>query len=383
MSMYTRRTFIKQLVLTGGFLVAGGKATRVFARDTQIRALEMLTLGDSVVWGQGLMPEHKFSYLIRDWLKAESGREVNFHNEAHSGATIYPESDEKKKYKFYGREIKDGEEINVSLPSIFRQLKDSVEFYKNRGAADGGKLTPEAVDLILLDGGINDVHALKIVLSSPDDIRKRAEKFCYKGMKELLTEVIKNYSNARIVVTGYFPLISMDSNPTEIQDGVFALLGENKPQELAAELTKKFLKILPKDWHQFHKALAERSDTWYEKSNEYLSRAVAEINSVEKSTSFSAVNPRVLFTAVPFSSKNAYAVDDSTLLWRIKAKIKTDDEMFEARKKICEAVNNKLFGELTCHRAAAFHPNIKGTQEYAAAIKNKLAPILDATGWKK
>ena len=38
--------------------------------------LEMLVLGDSIMWGQGLKPEQKFSWRIKCWLQGKTNREV-------------------------------------------------------------------------------------------------------------------------------------------------------------------------------------------------------------------------------------------------------------------------------------------------------------------
>src|SRR6476659_2815415 len=57
------------------------------------RPFRMLVLGDSVMWGQGLADEHKFTYLVRQWICAQRNNggcpdqtDVQIHIEAHSGA---------------------------------------------------------------------------------------------------------------------------------------------------------------------------------------------------------------------------------------------------------------------------------------------------------
>ena len=51
-------------------------------------ALQMLVLGDSIMWGQGLRDEEKFSSRVKCWLQEKTNREVKLHVEAHSGAVI-------------------------------------------------------------------------------------------------------------------------------------------------------------------------------------------------------------------------------------------------------------------------------------------------------
>src|ERR1700730_8697164 len=48
---------------------------------------KVLTLGDSVMWGQGLAPQHKFVQLVADYLMGQ-GRQVVVGALAHSGAVV-------------------------------------------------------------------------------------------------------------------------------------------------------------------------------------------------------------------------------------------------------------------------------------------------------
>ena len=58
------------------------------------RPLNMLVLGDSILWGQGLKPEHKSWYQVKAWLERTTGRKVVEKIEAQSGgkrrATHHP-----------------------------------------------------------------------------------------------------------------------------------------------------------------------------------------------------------------------------------------------------------------------------------------------------
>src|ERR1041385_301745 len=52
------------------------------------RPLNLLVLGDSISWGQGLKEEHKAWFLVKSWLQQNTGREVRERIEAHAGAVI-------------------------------------------------------------------------------------------------------------------------------------------------------------------------------------------------------------------------------------------------------------------------------------------------------
>src|SRR3954467_259433 len=61
-----------------------------FSQAAKDQPLNMLVLGDSISWGQGLRDEHKVSYLVKNWLEQQTGREVQQTMQAHSGALIGP-----------------------------------------------------------------------------------------------------------------------------------------------------------------------------------------------------------------------------------------------------------------------------------------------------
>src|SRR5258706_124106 len=52
------------------------------------RPVNVLVLGDSISWGQGLKDEHKASSLVKSWLEQQTSREVRQIIQAHSGAII-------------------------------------------------------------------------------------------------------------------------------------------------------------------------------------------------------------------------------------------------------------------------------------------------------
>src|ERR1043165_2084297 len=58
--------------------------------QTRKDPLNLLVLGDSISWGQGLRDEHKVSRLVKLWLEQQTGREVRETIQAHSGAVIGP-----------------------------------------------------------------------------------------------------------------------------------------------------------------------------------------------------------------------------------------------------------------------------------------------------
>src|SRR5437660_711539 len=108
MTIYSRRKFLGH----SAALMCGMISQRAFASSligqsisalVSTRPLRLLVLGDSITWGQGLKEEHKFSYLVGDWLCQKRNQQacrdqtlqagVQIHVEAHSGATIFKDQD--------------------------------------------------------------------------------------------------------------------------------------------------------------------------------------------------------------------------------------------------------------------------------------------------
>jgi lysophospholipase L1-like esterase len=96
-------------------------------------SFRMVVLGDSVPWGQGLLPAHKY-HAVLETLSTTYAVSTDFM--AHSGATIGGGAT-------VGASAPDGE-VPDAYPTILQQC-----------AAD--TQAPDTVDLILLNGGINDV----------------------------------------------------------------------------------------------------------------------------------------------------------------------------------------------------------------------------------
>jgi hypothetical protein len=88
------------------------------------RSLNMLVLGDSIMWGEGLKAENKFSHQIKTWLTQTTGRQVIEKIEAHAGAVIEEANADET------RPADDGE-VNVAVPTLNHQLEEAVRHYAN------------------------------------------------------------------------------------------------------------------------------------------------------------------------------------------------------------------------------------------------------------
>src|SRR5439155_2428302 len=106
------------------------------------RQLNMLVLGDSILWGEGLKTEHKSWYQVKTWLATNTSGVVIERIEAHAGAVI--EGSDATENMI----AQDGE-VNVALPTVSEQADRALRYYK-----DGSK-----VDLVLVNGCANDIGA--------------------------------------------------------------------------------------------------------------------------------------------------------------------------------------------------------------------------------
>ena len=163
--------------------------------------LQMLVLGDSIMWGQGLRDEEKFSSRVKCWLQEQTNREVRAHVEAHSGAVISGAALAQPTFT-----TSDGE-VNLTSPTINEQLDHAIQFYKQNEA------TPA---LILLNGCINDIGVKNLLAASTplEDLRTRVRQSCGEKMQLLLQRVRNSFPQSLVVVTGYYPIVSLQTADT-------------------------------------------------------------------------------------------------------------------------------------------------------------------------
>src|ERR1051325_2793357 len=80
----------------------------------------LLVLGDSILWGQGLKTEHKSWYLVKNWLEENQHVPVQERIQAHAGAVIGSAGvAPPRSLTIYG-------EINSAWPTPHDQIDDAV-----------------------------------------------------------------------------------------------------------------------------------------------------------------------------------------------------------------------------------------------------------------
>lgn len=349
--------------------------------------LEMLVLGDSIMWGQGLKPEQKFSWRLKCWLQEKTNREVTQTVFAHSGALI-ARATETPRFK-----SNDGE-VNLPYPSINEELDHARAFYGPGNTK---------VNLILLDGCINDVDVSNLlnVTTDPNWLRERINTSCRAGMHDLLKRVTDSFPNAQVIVPSYYRIVS-DSTA----DNAFIRL-----------LAKKLNNERPEARRMSDKEMRDRliklSELWYRASSADLRAAVDAVNS---ELAAGNLPPRVSFVEIVFWPEHSFSAAE-TLLWNFifgstnlsglrkffvilsfgTNAYKPNDEVREARNRSCKetfkepkdvketpaektARKDRL---LICRYASLGHPNEMGALVYTEAIKGHLQWLIDKAGWSR
>jgi lysophospholipase L1-like esterase len=353
------------------------------------RPFEMLVLGDSVMWGQGLREEAKFYSIVQRWLEAQfTDRAVHKPVvKAHSGATILPQEPCPRS---------DGE-VNIGTPTIKSQVEQAAREYRAR---PGGT---ETVDLILVNGGINDLGFPSIlnILSKEDSLKKATRSSCER-MRTLLDDIASTFPRARVVVTNYYPIVSEQTPRETLLDLAAAAFTGPLYGRVREWIAKMLRRKGPHNWANdalFDK-LVRRSRVWYEVSDATLKEAVDDLNKRRPFSSPSLAGPRALFARVAFKPEHAYGAP-GTLLWRVRHNLGnpnsflnliTEDHLFDARlgkcstpldeanQPACHFTGRTGIDLLTCRLAAAGHPNEAGAAKYADAIISQLKTVLLPTG---
>lgn len=347
------------------------------------RFVNMLVLGDSISWGQGLKDEHKAWFLVKKWLELNTGRVVRAEVEAHSGAVVgamtEPDVDPRTDYTLDGEISRAEPTINHQIDNAFRSLAE-----------------PAQVDLVLVNGCINDVDSRRLLnaANTPDSIRELAQARCGPPVEALLNRITTVFPAAHVVIIGYYPII------TEFTANDLFMRA----------LAKRFYTPAAGDPKLNDKGLRARliaiNREWYQTSSQMLASAARKIDAELKAR---GSRQRVLFADAAFQPEHSFAANrsrlwgfDASTLRKIlvlltlgKVQLKTNDERRSQRGDLCKVLFSKPEKEipeqqalredrlLRCRLAAVGHPNRKGAAMYADAIGKLLKPLIIDSGWLK
>jgi hypothetical protein len=282
----------------------------------------ILTIGDSVSWGQGILEEHNHM------LARATG--ATFLRVAHSGATIGTRTNS-------GTEVEDGE-IPIASPTLWQQTLGVRDWFQ--------------VDVVLVNGEINDVSLTRILSpwTSTSQLNQWVDQFCNHAMQDLLVEIAGRLipPHARIAVLGYYPILSNQSAQSESEfQSLLEMYGVATTSVLAAD-SFSLRDVVP--------PVIQNCMAFWRSSEVAFRAAVDSVNAT-------LGRRACVYVPLPFAEENVFLLPE--------------DEVSCRRGSVCEA----LYGDLVhvpqwvqCVRASTGHPNVQG----AAAIASTLDSVLGA-----
>jgi len=324
-------------------VASGGPILPSNAISIMIATYQIVTIGDSIAWGEGLQKADKWSTKVEEHVTAaNAGISVYMSGEPHTGAILGWNGTTGGTH-FNG-------DIPKSYPSVHQQARDLAAL-------------PNAstVDLILITATANDVGSNSWLDpgKSPSDILPRVTKYCHDDMLAFLGWLAGAFTAAKIIVTGYYPMVSHDSNPNFGVDvvAVYVGLDDNKGLLPAARAIAMGLNVgtQPK--------VASNTEYFAAQANLAISLAVKDANQ--------ALNPARIYYADPgFGTKNAANAPnawvfgiDVTLLGLQPTDSPTSANL---RATQCQVLNS--LDRVYCDVASTGHPNESGALAYAKAI---------------
>ncbi len=370
MSNQSRREFLRQLGTVAAFVVAGRAGRSVIAAG-EVSPFEVLVVGDSLVWGQGLEEKDKFYSLTANWLRDgafNSRREVNVTVNAHSGSTLKFHETDAEKYRRAGCDETyfHEPEVNVGFPSVWKQIEVAADKYKSKGKTHGA-------DLIMLTGGITDISVSKLLDPFGDNkkLPPMIEKYCRDDMFDVIEHAAVNHPNALIAVVGYFPILS----PKTTGSRLFNNWLESMSFPRALKPIANNSVIRPIFFSRLRRKGISRSRIWFDQSNRCLQEAVDKLNAAYAA-------PRAVFIKSPITEDTCLETPAS-LLFKMDKKGVVEDPLYRERAADCSKALRELkkttgidYPVRLCEIAAVGHPNHAGSRAYAEAIKTSLTPFL-------
>lgn len=298
----------------------------------------ILTFGDSVTWGQGLLDEHKFDRIYAGPLLLPRS--------AHSGAIIGASTDTSGQKEY--------PEIPVPYPSLWQQIAAVTDWTD--------------VDVVVVNGGINDVSLTRILNPwiASDHISDLTKQFCQGEMTKLLgmlaSKLVK--PGARIALTGYYPILS----------GASSFENEKQPRllmEMNGIATSSVVTAKTFDVATLVPQIVANCLMFWKTSTESLKAAADATNAT-------LGHSMCFFVETRFTEANALWGSDA-LLWELSPTLDAEDEVTELRDRACDAV----YGDLVhlpewghwyqCYRASVGHPNVRGAAKIAVALADALS----------
>src|SRR3984957_767771 len=256
------------------------------------RPFNILAIGDSIMWGQGLQTADKFSSKTAAWIGSQIGSPTTLSVRAHSGATTYPDPGAANLESF----SYDGE-VPTDYPTMWHQIDLA-------SAANASNVPTTDVDLVLVDGCANNIDVKTVIFPFPDDSKLESDiqGYCNNGMSNILTKTVQAFPNADVIATGYFRLVSMKTDLRTLLP-LFGFLSTKMPSDpLSATLGA--------DGNLLQVRSAQRSDIFYSQTNIALQAAVDFANTTRQIAGRTRFN-QVHFAPISPAPENSYGAPNT------------------------------------------------------------------------
>jgi hypothetical protein len=295
------------------------------------------------MWGQGLRTFDKISFLTRDAI----AREVDVAGAnppyvlAHSGAQIKPRGEEPDT-----NDRKPGE-VPSSVPSITRQVDLAKDLLSWDGIAH-----QDDVDLVLMDGGINDVGVDRILDrdSEEQQIRDWTLELATNDMGELLRTVLGTFTRAKVIITAYHQIVTRFTPLDEFEKLLlrFDIPFPIPPFEAWRD------EIADQCWVFADAALQGLNSLWSELSQEEQNRVRIGRVSWPPSAGYGVPGSGGVFRVI--RAQQLQGGPNEPLPVRF---FSANDPLYNERRAICSTVPGATY---RCRLAGAGHPNEEGVK---------------------
>ena len=313
--------------------------------DVTLDTLRVVVVGDSIIWGQGLVSQDKMHTLVANQLQLARGNiRVETTVLAHSGATIGV-GDSTVMPTLDG-------EVPTSYPTALQQ----VDMFSD---------VPTSVDYVLVLAGMNDINVRNILNPTVAESVLTASilQHCQADMRTLLGQITQKFTTATVVVCGYYPLVSEETDLLLI--GAFATaIGLDLGGIPGATITG-IATIWLKD------QLVSRCKMFDQLSRRYLQQAVNDTN-IALINNYGESSHRVRFAGPEFDKTHSMLASTPWLFGIDLLLNPQDPQVAGARSIACVAAGSARTDVEVCKRASIGHPNIQGAAIYSGEILSAL-----------
>jgi lysophospholipase L1-like esterase len=238
-------------------------------------------------------------------------------------------------------------EVPCFFPTILQQLQNF-------------QGDPTEVDWVLMNGGINDVEVQRLFnpMVPQFELELHTRNYCGRDLLALLQQVTQKFTNAQVLVLGYYPVLSHQSRPQGVENLYSLVYG--------VQFAPLFDPAL------FRSEIVEHCLRFWKLSTGLLRGAVDHANRAAGRT-------QAIFVESGLEEANAAYAPES-LLWEVDAGElgRAPDEAVAERSAACAQITASELQKQQCLLSSAGHPDIDGAARMAEQCIRAVAAA-DAT----